>query len=283
VLGAKLIKRLPRSIIHRETAPLDQNLPDTSSLLSLQDTFRLGKDPTSHCRGQNARRSRGIAAVLLQEAHMEHIVDAGALRQLKTIGNATDALKHAKWARPSWPQLALGARVEGLLRGTMKKTQPDPRPHLELHVPVVGVVVAFRELLGLKEPLTNFSEHVVAAAKEGVGVLRTSRPWLVRQDGRRGTAVDDLEGRGAEGGMERSIVTILRPRQPIHPRTRPITCNTTQIHGNHLVDHLRLAVRLWMESGTHAKLDARHLEEVPPHMSGEHRVPVADDGEGKPV
>jgi hypothetical protein len=56
-----------------------------------------------------------------------------------------------------------------------------------------------------------------------------------------------------------------------------------KIHRDHLGDHLRLAIRLWVEDSTHAQGDASHLEEVVPHMAGEHRVSVADDGRRKPV
>jgi hypothetical protein len=38
-----------------------------------------------------------------------------------------------------------------------------------------------------------------------------------------------------------------------------------------------------MEGRAHAKSDARHLEQVTPHMIGEDRVTVADDGGWEPV
>jgi hypothetical protein len=56
-----------------------------------------------------------------------------------------------------------------------------------------------------------------------------------------------------------------------------------KIHRDHLVDHLRLAIRLLVEGSTHAQGDASHLEEVAPHMASEHRVSVTDDGRRKPV
>jgi hypothetical protein len=51
--------------------------------------------------------------------------------------------------------------------------------------------------------------------------------------------------------VEGGVVEILRPWQPVDPSTRPITCDTSKIHSNHLVDHLGLAVRLQVESYAH--------------------------------
>lgn len=52
---------------------------------------------------------------------------------------------------------------------------------------------------------------------------------------------------------------------------------------DHLVDHLRLAVRLRMERRAHAHFHPRHPKEIAPDMTSEHRVTVADDRHGKPV
>lgn len=70
--------------------------------------------------------------------------------------------------------------------------------------------------------------------------------------------------------MERSIITILYPRETLHPRTRPIPSDAVQVHGDHFVDHLRLAVGLWVERCSHTEFDAHHLEEILPHVPDEH-------------
>jgi hypothetical protein len=98
-----------------------------------------------------------------------------------------------------------------------------------------------------------------------------------------GASVHHLKWRGTEGGVEQSVVAVLRPREPVHPGPRPITCHTTKVHGNHLVDNLGLAIRLWMERCAHAEGDAGALEEVTPDVSGKHRVLITDDGGGEPV
>jgi hypothetical protein len=59
--------------------PLDQNLPNTLALLSSQGAFRAWQDPTIQSRWQDADGSGGIAAVMLQVAHMENIMDVGAI------------------------------------------------------------------------------------------------------------------------------------------------------------------------------------------------------------
>jgi hypothetical protein len=83
--------------------------------------------------------------------------------------------------------------------------------------------------------------------------------------------------------VERGVVAVLRPRELVHPGPRPITCHTTNVHGNHLVDNLGLAIRLWMERRAHAEGDTGALEEVASDVFGKHRVPIDDDGGGEPV
>jgi hypothetical protein len=77
------------------------------------------------------------------------------------------------------------------------------------------------------------------------------------------------------------VVAVLRPREPIHPRTRPITCNTVQVHSNHLVHHLGLPIHLWVKRRAHAELNARQAKQVA--AAGEDGVPITHDGQGKPV
>jgi len=210
VVSTKVVEDLPRRVIFRKVIPLDQNAPDPAALLGAQGTLRSRQHPTVVYWRKIAWSWWRVAAMLLQEANMEDVVDASALRQLETVGDSTDAFEDAERPGPTGPQLALGARVEGL-RGAVEKAQPDPRAHLELHVPVVGVVVLLGQLLSLKEPLTNLGKHLVTAAEESIGGLRAGRPRPVGQNGRWRAAVDDLEGCSAEGGMEGSIIAILRP------------------------------------------------------------------------
>src|SRR4051812_1381954 len=66
-------------------------------------------------------------------------------------------------------------------------------------------------------------------------------------DGRWRPAIDHLKRSGTQGGVVGGVVAVLHPGEPIDPSARTITCDTMQIHGNHLVDDLGLAVRLRME------------------------------------
>jgi hypothetical protein len=83
--------------------------------------------------------------------------------------------------------------------------------------------------------------------------------------------------------VEGGIITILRPCEPIDPGAGPVTGDAAEVHDNDLVHHLRLAVHLRMESSSHAERDAGQLEEVMPHIAGEHGVPIAHDRRGEPV
>jgi hypothetical protein len=137
--------------------------------------------------------------------------------------------------------------------------------------------------LHLNEALPDLRKDVVPVAQQLLRRCRLCGLGLVWQDRRWGASVHHLKWRGTEGGVERGVVVVLRPRELVHLGSRPITCHTTKVHGNHLVDNLGLAIRLWMERYAHAEGDASALEEVTPDVSGKHRVPIADDGGGEPV
>jgi hypothetical protein len=121
----------------------------------------------------------------LQQAHVEDVVETGALGQLQAVGNVADAFQHAERPGVARAQLALGAGVEGLRRA-MKKAQPDPIAYSKLLAAVGGVVVLLGELLCLQETLANFDEDLVVTAKKGISGFCPRRPGGVRQDGQGG-------------------------------------------------------------------------------------------------
>jgi hypothetical protein len=58
----------------------------------------------------------------------------------------------------------------------VEKAQLDPRTHVELHIPVVGIIVFLGQLLGLDEPLTDLGEDLITTAEKGVYSLRARYP-----------------------------------------------------------------------------------------------------------
>ena len=73
------------------------------------------------------------------------------------------------------------------------------------------------------------------------------------------------------------VVAILRPRKPLKPCARPVTCDAPEIHSDSLVDRLRLTVRLRMKCCTESKRDTGKLEEISPNVACEHWVPITDN------
>ena len=118
------------------------------------------------------------------------------------------------------------------------RRHPYPVTGCELHVTVRGVVVILRQLLCLEKTLANLDQNLVTGAKESIGRLCLGRPKTVRQQRWGWPVVDHLEGRGAEGYMKGDIITILRPREPVHPGAWSVTGDAPEIHRNDLVDDL---------------------------------------------
>ena len=77
---------------------------------------------------------------------------------------------------------------------------------------------------------------------------------------------------------EVGVVAVLRPSQPVDPGVWAIARSAPRVHGQHLVDDLRLPVRLAVEGGAEAKLYVGYLEQIAPHVAGEDRVAIADHG-----
>jgi hypothetical protein len=126
-------------------------------------------------QGQIGWYSRRFTPMALQQAHVEDVVETGALWQLQAVGNLADAFQHAERPGVAGAQLALGAGVEGLRRA-MEKAQPDPIAYSKLQVAVGGVVVLLGELLCLQETLANFGEDLVVTAKKGISGFCPRRP-----------------------------------------------------------------------------------------------------------
>ena len=61
---------------------LDQDAPFTTLLLGLQGALRNRHNAAILCRREGTRRSWGVAAVLLEEADVEDIMQTGAFREL---------------------------------------------------------------------------------------------------------------------------------------------------------------------------------------------------------
>jgi hypothetical protein len=141
---------------------------------------------------------------------------------------------------------------------------------------VVGIVVPPSIFLGLEQSSAHLGEEVIAISEQGVDGLQLCRAPLLGKQSRRGTTIDDLERRSTKRGVERRVVAELGPGQPLQPCAWTIASDATKVHGDGLVDGLRLAIGLRVERGTHPQLDACKLEELPPNVAGEHRVAVAD-------
>jgi hypothetical protein len=63
-----------------------------------------------------------------------------------------------------------------------------------------------------------------------------------------GKAIDHMERGGLQCRLIGRIVVEFRPWQPSKPASGPVAGETVEVHGDDLVRHLRLAVRLQPES-----------------------------------
>jgi len=193
----ELLALLPGRLLCRKTVPLDEDVPNSPTKLGAQDAVGRWKQTTIlHRRKGRRRRRRWIPLVRLEEADMEDVVQAGALRKLELVGHRPDALPHLEGPGAARPKLALGAWLQGL-GGAMEKTQPHPIPNRELQLTMGGVIVLLGDLLRLEESLADLSQHLITITEEVVDGVDPSQHCPVRQQWWRRAPVDHLERSGA--------------------------------------------------------------------------------------
>ena len=84
----------------------------------------------------------------LEDAHMEHVMNARTLRESKAIGDVTHAFLHLVRPRVTGTQLVAVTRQQGL-SWAMEQPEPHPVPDVEGQVAMVRVVVALGVVLSL--------------------------------------------------------------------------------------------------------------------------------------
>jgi len=87
--------------------------------------------------------------MLLEEDHMEDIVDLCARWELQLISHIADAFKHQVGPVLSWGQLA-GGPVSDAGGGTVMKAQPSPIANLQNDIAMTLVVVLLHSRLSAR-------------------------------------------------------------------------------------------------------------------------------------
>jgi len=86
--------------------------------------------------------------------------------------------------------------------------------------------------------------------------------------------IDNSEWSGAQHRLKWRVVTKLSPWKPLEPVSRTITRQVAKIHGNDLIRRLWLTIRLRVEHRRHVELHSWQLEQLPPEIACENRVPI---------
>ena len=77
----------------------------------------------------------------LEDADVEDVVNAGAVRKLKAVGDVADAFQHLERPGIARAQLPTRPGSQGL-SGAVEEPQPDPRADVELQGSMMCIVVA---------------------------------------------------------------------------------------------------------------------------------------------
>jgi hypothetical protein len=82
VVRLELVDCLPRCVVFRKAAPLDQHAPNAPAQLRLKGMLRPREDASIHDRRKGGRSCWRFAIVRLQQPYVEDVVDARLVRKL---------------------------------------------------------------------------------------------------------------------------------------------------------------------------------------------------------
>ena len=111
--GLEVIEQLPSGISETLAEPVYQNLPHTMVQACANNVSGLWYSVVVDDRGQLNNVRRCSALVLLQEYHMENIVDARLVWKLEAISNRANALDHLEGAVVAECKLGILAALDG--------------------------------------------------------------------------------------------------------------------------------------------------------------------------
>jgi len=123
-------------------------VPCSAAKTSTQNTFRLRKQAAILKRWKMWCACRRCSAERLQDADVEHVMDASPSRELELVRYCANAFQDLVWPGVSWTQLPAAAWQECLC-WPVKNAKPYPVAHLELQVSVVSIIVVASVLLSL--------------------------------------------------------------------------------------------------------------------------------------
>jgi len=181
---------------------------------------------------------------------MEHIMKTGAGWEIKADSHRVDELGDAVRPIVARLQLPLGRSLQRGCRA-VALTQPNPIAHGVGDGAVALVVVPLGDGLGLLQAVAHISQQLVAVRHVLGDGSDSGFTRLIRADGGGFAPVDDVERSVLERRLVRRVVDELCPRQPAQPLARTISGEAPQVHGDHLVGGLSLAIRLGMEGRRH--------------------------------
>jgi hypothetical protein len=143
----------------------------------------------------------------------------------------------------------------------------------ECHRSMAPILMALVDGLSLQQTVTDVpnssscSSIVLATAAARAHQLHRSGWRKSHGDGGRVMVIDHPQWYVAERRLIRRVVDVRCPWEPAKPLARPVTCEATQVHGDHFVSCLRLAIcqgveRRGCEAWRRQRLSSRQNMEV---------------------
>jgi hypothetical protein len=250
IFGVERLDIFPGGRCRGLTLPLDQDLLDSTSDTPTDNAFQLRSNGAVVDRRKWRRSLWRSAMELLQEAHMEHAVQASLRWESEADNNLVDHFGDAVGPEVARLELAGGGLGQ---RRNRALTRSEQHPIIDLvrNITMGLVVVMLLNRLSLLETSADVCEEFLAFFHALSNGRHPCVPRLIGPDGWWVAPVDDPERGVPKRALVCRIEDELRPWEPLQLVMRSIAREAAKVHDDDSVSRLGLAIRLQVEGSRH--------------------------------
>lgn len=155
-----------------------------------------------------------------------------------------------------------------------------PIPLRERHSTTMFVYCLLHGLLGTVQMSFQLANSLVSIEQYQGYEIHRCLTWQKTTHRWRSSSINDLEGSLSSSQIERSIVPLFNPWKPKMPFSWLFRSKTTQVGLQTSINHLCLAVSLWVISHALPQCCTLESKHFTPEFAQKHRITITNNGFG---